>query len=146
MDFQSDAFQTYALCSAILAIKMAVSGAYTGTLRSRVQGYLNPEDVATFGKRGTATRSEEPPEVARALRIQRNDVENIPAFFALGLLYVLTGASALGAAVYCWGFTLARIGHTVAYARELQPARTIFFGIGLLANLGMAVTVIWRSL
>ena len=142
----NEAFQTYALCTAILALKMFASATWTGMQRRKVQGYVNPEDAAMVGKVGTRASEQEAPEVARALRIQRNDLENIPVFFALGLLYVLSGASAFGAALYCWTFTLARIGHTLAYAREMQPARSLLFGVALLANLGLAVNVLWKSL
>jgi uncharacterized MAPEG superfamily protein len=104
------AFRTYATCSAILAIKMLLSGNYTTLMRMRNKGYINAEDARQF----RATLSEvEHPAVAHALRIQRNDLENIPQFFAIGLIYVLDGASAFGAAAYCWTFTLARLAHTV---------------------------------
>ena len=142
----NEAFQTYALCSAILLIKMFLSATYTGSCRSKTQGYINAEDAVRFGKDGTEAGPAEQPEVARALRIQRNDLENIPAFFAIALVYVLSGASGFGAVAYCWTFTLARIAHTAAYMRELQPARSLFFTLGALANLGMAVNVIWKNL
>jgi prostaglandin-E synthase 1 len=141
----NEAFESYAVCAGILVIKMIASALYTGAQRSKVKGYVNPED-ARFGGPDIQATPEEKPEVARALRIQRNDLENIPLFFAIGLVYVLSGASAFGAAVYCWTFTLARIGHTVAYVRGMQPARALLFGVGALANLGMAVNVIWKNL
>lgn len=136
------AFQTYATCVAVLALKMIVSAMYTGAQRRRSSGYVNPEDARTFGGGATAA-PEEQPAVARALRIQRNDGENIPIFFALGLVYVLSGASASGAAMYCWTYTLARIGHTFAYALELQPWRALLFGVGTLSLIGMAVQIIF---
>ena len=134
------AFGTYALCSAILALKMLFSAVYTGAQRQRTQAYANPEDAATFGKPGA--RTEESPRVAHALRIQGNDLENIPAFFAIGLIYVLAGASAFGAAVYCWTFTVVRIFHTVAYTYRLQPWRAASFGIGALCMLGMITQIV----
>ena len=140
------AFNTYALCAAILALKMIASAVYTGAQRQRSQGYANPEDARTFGQAGAAAQALDPPAVAHALRIQRNDLENIPTFFAIGLLYVLTGASAFGAAVYCWTFTIARLAHTVAYMNNLQPWRAIAFGVGALAVIGMAVQIIVRAL
>ena len=48
--------------------------------------------------------------MAHALRIQRNDGENIPLFFAVGLIYALSGASAFGACVV-WSVHAARIPH-----------------------------------
>lgn len=141
----NEAFQAYAVCAAVLVLKMIASALYTGYVRSRVKGYVNPED-AQFGGPGVAAAPQEHPDVARALRIQRNDLENIPAFWVIGLLYVLSGGSAFGAAVYGWIFTLARIAHTVAYARGMQPARALLFGVGALVNVGLAVNVIWKSL
>jgi uncharacterized MAPEG superfamily protein len=138
------AFRSYALCSAILGLKMFWSAVYTGSRRQKHQGYINTEDAHTFGNRGVVAADEEAAEVAHALRIQRNDLENIPLFFAIGLLYVLCGASAFGAAVYCWTFTLARIAHTVFYTNHLQPWRAISFGVGALATIGMIVQIIMR--
>jgi uncharacterized membrane protein YecN with MAPEG domain len=88
----------------------------------------------------------EAPEVAHALRIQRNDVESIPLFFAIGLLYVLTGASPFWASVYCWTFTLARLAHTYCYTRHVQPWRAVSFVVGATATALMALRVLWTTL
>jgi prostaglandin-E synthase 1 len=136
------AFRTYALCAAILGLKMLFSAIYTGVQRQRNQGYINAEDARAFGRSGARAGTEESPAVAHALRIQRNDLENIPLFFAIGLAYVLAGASPIGAVVCCWAFTLARIAHTVAYTWNVQPWRAIFYGIGTLAILAMIVQII----
>lgn len=136
------AFRTYALCAAILGLKMLFSAIYTGVQRQRNQGYINAEDARAFGRTGARAGTEEAPAVAHALRIQRNDLENIPLFFATGLIYVLTGASPLGAVAFCWTFTLARIAHTIAYTWNLQPWRAIFYGIGTLAILGMIAHIV----
>jgi glutathione S-transferase len=142
---ENAAFQTYALCSAILALKMLGSAVYTAATRGRVSGYVNPEDTR-FGGEGAAAAETEKPEVAHALRIQRNDLENIPLFWIVGLLYVLMGGSSLGTAVYGWTFTLSRIAHTFVYASHVQPARALLWGLGSLCILGMASQVIWRAL
>ena len=91
---ENPAFQTYAVCSAILAIKMLLTGNYTSAQRMRTKGFVNEEDAKAF--RGQAN-AQEHPAVAHALRIQRNDLENIPLFFVIGLIYVLDGASASAA-------------------------------------------------
>jgi glutathione S-transferase len=136
------AFRVYAICSAILGIKMLASAVYTATRRQKTTGFINPEDAKTFGPPGTAVRGEEAPEVAHALRIQRNDGENIPLFFAVGLIYVLSGASAFGAAVLCGLFTAARVAHTIAYTYRKQPARAICFAIGAACTLVMIFRII----
>lgn len=140
------AFETYAFCSALLALKMFGVAVYTSLQRMKVQGYVNEEDARAFGNQGAVAATAEAPEVAHALRMHRNDLENIPAFWIVGLLYVLSGASATGAGILCWTFTLSRFAHTVAYARHMQPARAILFGIGALATILMALNVLWKNL
>ena len=145
MDFvmTSSAFQTYALCSAILVLKMLYSATYTGVQRQRNQGYVNPEDAKTFGSQGASAGTSEAPAVAHALRIQRNDLENIPAFLVIGLLYVMVGGTA---ASYFWVFTIARIAHTVCYTLQLQPWRALSFGVGALCVVGMCVKIIMETI
>lgn len=140
------AFRTYALCSAILTLKMIFSALYTGTCRQRHQGYVNAEDAQVFGQGGATASRDEAPAVAHALRIQRNDSENLPAFFAIGLIYVLTGATAWGAAVYFWTYTIARVVHTIVYTYNLQPWRAISWIVGTLCMLGMIVQIMMATL
>ena len=133
------AFQTYATCSAILAIKMLLTGTYTSVQRMRTKSFVNSEDAKAFqGNFG----EQEHPVVAHALRIQRNDLENIPLFFVIGLIYVLDGASASASAAYCWTFTIARLLHWIVYLNHLQPWRAICYFVGYLSILGMAVQII----
>ena len=133
------AFQTYATCSAILAIKMLLTGTHTSVQRMRTKSFINSEDAKAFqGNFG----EQEHPVVAHALRIQRNDLENIPLFFVIGLIYVLDGASASAAAAYCWTFTIARLLHWIVYLNHLQPWRAICYFVGYLSILGMAVQII----
>lgn len=134
------AFHTYATCSAILAIKMLLTGNYTTLQRMRNKAFVNAEDARQLG--GQASEQEHP-AVAHALRIQRNDLENIPLFFVIGLIFVLGGATPFAAAAYCWTFTIARLLHWVAYLNHLQPWRAICYFAGYLTILGMAVQIIF---
>lgn len=138
------AFQTYALCSSLLALKLIWSSVYSGTRRQINKGYTNPEDARVFGGGGVDAAPVEAPAVAHALRIQRNDAENLPAFFAIGLVFVLSGASASSAAIYLWTFTISRLAHTFFYTNQMQPWRAISFGVGALAVLGMSVQIIFK--
>jgi len=139
------AFRTYAVCCSILALKLFWSSVYTGIQRQRNAGYINPEDARVFGS-GAEAEPVEAPAVAHALRIQRNDAENLPAFFAIGLVYVLSGASPSGAAAYLWTFTIARLLHTFFYTNRLQPWRALSFGAGALAVIGMSVQTIIKMI
>ena len=140
------AFRTYAFCTAILAFKMLYSAVYTGTRRSQHQGYVNQEDATVFGPAGVTASDHETAAVAHALRIQRNDIENIPIFFAVGLVYVLTGASPFGAKFFCWIYTFARLAHTYFYVHRMQPGRAISFVVGSTAIALMALRVFWTTL
>jgi uncharacterized MAPEG superfamily protein len=140
------AFRTYMLCVAILALKMLFSAVYTGTRRQKNQGYVNTEDARVFGGEKAAAAPGEAPEVAHALRIQRNDIESIPIFFAVGLVYALAVASPFGATMYFWTYTLARLLHTFAYTRHIQPMRAICWALGSLCVVGMAVQLIAAAL
>ena len=139
---QNPAFQTYALCSSILALKLFWSSVYSGIQRQRNQGYTNPEDARVFAAGAVEAAPLEAPAVAHALRIQRNDGENLPAFFAIGLIFVLSGASPGSAAAYLWTFTIARLLHTFFYTNQMQPWRALAFGAGALSVIGMSVQTI----
>jgi len=140
------AFRSYAFCSAILALKMLYSGVYTGTRRSKHQGFINQEDATVFGPAGATALGQEAPEVAHALRIQRNDGENIPLFFAVGLIYVLSGASPFGARFLCWSFMLARLAHTYCYQHHIQPWRAVSFIVGSTATVLMILRILLNVL
>lgn len=135
------AFRIYALCAVVLVMKMLLVGLWTAVVRGRLGAALNPEDAGAAGP-----REAEHPEVARVLRVHRNDVENIPLFLAIGLIYVLAGAGRLGAAVYCVTFTAARIAHSMVYLAGKQPWRTILYSVGVACLLGMMVRIVMRAL
>ena len=140
---QNPAFRTYAVCCAILALKVLLSALYTGTRRQKSQGYVNAEDAKVFGNPGVAAGASEVAMVEHGLRIQRNDAENVPTFYALGLVYVLSGASATGAIWYFWTYTVARVLHTIMYMNHLQPYRAICFVVGMLCQVGMAISILF---
>ena len=142
---QNPAFTTFALCSAILVLKGCLSGTFTAVTRLKAKRFMNPEDAKVFGG-GSEAAPAEVPAVARALRVQRNDAENLPAFFAIGLIFVLVGASATAAAAYFWTFTIARILHTLCYMFELQPWRALCFAAATLCLIGMSVQVLMAVL
>jgi prostaglandin-E synthase 1 len=132
-------FKLYAICSVILSLQMLVLGGYTAATRSKHKNYLNPEDVKVAFKDAKLVEGAEHPDVARIQRAHRNLLESLPLFFALGLIYVLSGASPLGAKI-CFGvFTGARVLHAIVYINELQPWRTITYALGTFALVGLMV-------
>jgi prostaglandin-E synthase 1 len=139
------AFSIYALCTVVLCLNMLGLWGWSGSVRGKTKTTPNPEDALTVAK-GAKVADDEPPEVARVLRAQRNADVNIMPFLVLGLLYVTNGASVRAAWIIFGGFTLARLGHTVAYLNGKQPWRTILYVIGGLITFALMVQVVRGSL
>lgn len=134
------------LCSAILGLNMLLLAIGTVLARGRSKRFINPEDAKVSSKEARVLEGEEAELPGRFVRAHRNAVENIPLFFAIGLFYVMTGGSVLGARAYFLTFTIARLLHSVVYLKGIQPWRTILFVVGYVALLGMIVHIIRASI
>ncbi len=88
------AFQPLVVISVLLAFKMAAVAFVTAKARFDSKVVLNPEDAPV--NPGAQARSEEADSTLRVKRAHLNDVENIPVFMFLALLFTLTGCSATG--------------------------------------------------
>ncbi|HSW15453.1 MAG TPA: MAPEG family protein [Solimonas sp.] len=128
----------YALSAMLLFVKMFALSLYQGWHRISKRTFRNPEDAGFVGKPPAA---EELPQVQRAARAWLNDLENIPIFLALGVAYVLLDASHAAAPVLFLGFTAARYAHSLCYLLELQPWRTLAYGIGIACMFGMCAAI-----
>jgi len=72
-----------------------------------------------------------------------NDLENIPSFLFLGLLYVLINPTPSAALWHFRIFFAARLMHTIAYQAALpQPTRLFCFIIGFIVSVSMAFQII----
>jgi uncharacterized MAPEG superfamily protein len=134
-------FAYYVIASTLLALQLLGLSLYTAIVRTKAKKVVNPEDARSV-VRGSEVVEVETAEVSRLHRAHRNALENAVPFFVIGLLYVLTNGSKLGALAYFGTFTLARLLHSVFYAGGVQPWRTASFGVGALATIGMAVHVL----
>lgn len=129
----------FAICAAVLVIKMLLTANLTGILRTVRRVYATPEDYRFFGQEAVIARDE---QIERVRRAHQNDLENILPFLAIGFLYALSGPSY---AVAWWlfvAFTAARLVHTAVYIAGLQPWRTVVFGVGDVALYAMTVIVL----
>jgi glutathione S-transferase len=133
------ALTAWGLANCVVALKMMAVSAYTSSIRMRKGVFISPEDYAL---QGLEVRAGEDPDVERARRMHRNDLENHLAFALVGLVYALTGPSTLGVWLCFAGFPLARIAHSVSYARGWMPHRTVAFGVGYLICAWMALSSI----
>uniref|UniRef100_A0A6B2LPA5 Microsomal glutathione S-transferase 1 n=1 Tax=Arcella intermedia TaxID=1963864 RepID=A0A6B2LPA5_9EUKA len=78
-------------------------------------------------------------EDVRWQRIVHNDLENIPLGIIVAWGSLLSCYSERAHVALAVAFCLARILHTWAYAQALQPHRAIFYTIGLVCTLSLAL-------
>jgi glutathione S-transferase len=105
-------------------------------------GLVSPEDL----RPGPANRNPDPSQlevndyVDRSRRMHRNDLENIPAFWAAGLIFVAAAPPLWLAQALMYGFVAARAAHAVAYATaRSHEVRAAFYTVGSLIVMAMAV-------
>jgi uncharacterized MAPEG superfamily protein len=111
----------------------------------RDAGLLNPEDLrATPANRNPRPEQLDPdPAVERSRRMQRNDLESIPAFLGAGLIFVAVAPPAWIAVLFFTLFVLARLAHTWAYATaQNHEIRATFFSVGSIVVVLMALWVL----
>jgi glutathione S-transferase len=138
-----EALRVYALAVSAVVINLIFLANYTGLVRFRAKLVVNAEDAP--GMRSKVGDAEHE-TVLRVHRAHRNALENAVPFFAIGLLYALSDASPRGAWIYFGTFVAARWIHSITYLARLQPWRTVAFGVGVLATVGMLVHVVIASI
>ncbi len=139
-------FVTYAIAASIMVLKIMLQGWITVVrMMSNSAGFVSPEDE----KAGPANPKPRPgqldlnDDVDRSRRIHRNDLENIPAFLAIGLLFVLINPPLAAAQWLLYGFVVARLLHTLAYSTaQRHEVRATFYSVGSLIGIAMAVWVL----
>jgi glutathione S-transferase len=143
---ENPVFLSYLIAAAIMILKLMGQGWMTVFRMIRSDsGLLNPEDLLS-GPANRNPRAEQlaPNEyVERSRRMHRNDLENIPAFLACGLLYVAIAPPLALANVLFITFVLARLAHSVAYVTaQRHEVRATLYSIGSIVVIVMAVQVL----
>ena len=128
-------FVAYAVALLVLTLNLLLLWAYSGVVRTKTKTIRNPEDttIAT----GARLVEADPPEVDRVLRAHKNAMANTIPFAILGLVFVLSGASARVAVAIFATFTFARLAHSFAYLGGRQPWRTLSFVLGSVATIAL---------
>ena len=75
----------------------------------------------------------------RATRAHANTNESIAGFILLALFGVMCAATPLWLNGFVWLYVFARVGHMLFYYANIQLLRSISFGLGLAALIGMFV-------
>ena len=134
------AFVVYAITCLILSVNVLFLWAYSGFVRYKTKSVMNEEDAARYGAPLAET---DPPAVARVLRVHGNAQAAIYPFLFLGLVFVLAGGSARTGAIIFGIFTVARLLHSICYLQRMQPWRTNFFTVSLLATVALILDIVW---
>lgn len=134
-----ETFKIYAACAFVLCVLMFALGFITAARRASNKSFANHEDQSVFPKGAEFNQGNDHPDVLRVMRAHRNLIESLLPFSLLGLIYVLSGASVLGAQVCMIAFTVARVLHAISYLKEMQPWRTLTFAVGVISMTGMIV-------
>ena len=146
LTMENPVFVTYMIAAAVMILKIMAQGWMTVYRMLKINGgWATPEDLqpGLINKHPSPEQLEVNDYVDRSRRMQRNDLENIPAFLACGLIFVATGPSLVLANSLMYGFVAARLGHTLAYAtRQSHEVRATLYTIGSLLVIVMAVYVL----
>ncbi len=146
LTMENPVFVTYMIAASIMILKIMGQGWMTVYRMLKVgAGLASPEDL----RPGLINRDPRPDQlelndyVDRSRRMHRNDLENIPAFLACGLLFVVAGPSYLLANILMYGFVGARLAHTLAYAtKQSHEVRATLYTIGSVVVIIMAAYVL----
>ncbi len=146
LSLENPVFSAYAVAAALMILKVMGQGWMTVYRMMKTRsGFASPEDL----QKGLLNPIPDPAQleindyVDRSRRMHRNDLENIPAFLACGLIYVLTEPSLLVAQCLFYGFAGARALHALSYAtKQSHEVRSVFYTIGSLIVILMALDIL----
>jgi len=150
LTLQNPVFATYAIAAALMILKMMGQGWMTVyRMLKTSSGWASPEDLQAglINRNPHAAQLEHNDYVDRSRRIHRNDLENIPAFLACGLLFVLADPSLLLAQILMYGFVATRLVHTLVYAtKQSHEVRASFYTVGSIIVIVMALYMLVAAL
>jgi len=149
LTFDNPVFRYFAIAAALMIVKMMSQGWITVFRMMKVNGgFRYPEDAHKSPTNPNPSPEQLLPNeyVERSRRMHGNDIENIPLFLMVGLLYVCTAPGATLAAVIFSIYVLSRFAHfyAVLTARP-HEVRAVFWTIGSVAIYFMAGAVIWKA-
>ncbi|MGR3365530.1 MAG: MAPEG family protein [Maritimibacter harenae] len=150
LDLSDPLLATYVIAAALMALKVMGQGWMTVyRMMKSGAGLVNPEDLipGPLNRAPDKAQLEIDDYVDRSRRMHRNDLENIPAFWVAGALFVLTAPALWLAQVLLFGFVAARAAHFVAYVtKQRHEVRATFYTIGSLIVIYMALHALWAVL
>lgn len=135
-------FQAYTVSALVLGANLLILANNTALTRAFSSEVVNPEDLR-LSPAGTVVYEAGNDKTARYRRAHRNALENIPLFLVTAfLLALLDPPVALTIGLFS-AFVAARLMHSVAYVRGLQPWRTLSFAAGAIVQVLILVVIGW---
>jgi microsomal prostaglandin-E synthase 1 len=141
--FELPAARPLCLFSVLLVLKVASLAFATANARRKSGVVVNPEDTGV--NPGSHVEPQEAPATLRAKRAHLNDLENVPGFMFLSIIFTLAGGSANAGWSYFAVYFIARLLHTIFYLNSVQPWRTAAFALGQIAQLGLMVQILMKA-
>ncbi|XP_072096392.1 prostaglandin E synthase [Mobula birostris] len=133
-------FSCFSFYSTLLILKMYSVAVISGQLRLRRKAFANPEDAL---RHGGLDFHRTDPDVERARRTHRNDMENILPFLFLGAVYSLMEPNLYVAHIHFLVFFVARLVHSIAYLCALKaPTRSLAYTIGQIPCVSIALQIL----
>lgn len=143
LNLQNPVFLVYTVAASFMVLKVMGQGWMTVYRMLKVNGgWASPEDLrpGMINKDPNASQLDINDYVERSRRMHRNDLENIPAFWISGLLFVLAEPSLVLAQILLYGFVVARLLHSLAYATQRShEVRATFYTVGSVIVVLMAL-------
>ncbi|XP_029054827.1 microsomal glutathione S-transferase 1-like [Osmia bicornis bicornis] len=130
----------YCFWGSILAIKLLAMVPLTARQRYAKKVFTTEED-AKWLKNSKVVHND--PDVERVRRAHLNDLENIPVWYIVTLLWLTTGPSIWLAGTLIRTFVIARIIHTISYTiLQKQPHRALAFFVGIFVTVYEIISTI----
>ncbi|XP_072017096.1 microsomal glutathione S-transferase 1-like [Amphiura filiformis] len=144
VQFDHEVFHVYATYAVIVLLKMMSMSLLTSSARMKKKSYAALEDYDLYGEKKPARGIPEyDPDVERIRKCHRNDLENIPPFLIIGLLYIFTHPTLYVATMHYRAFVICRFFHMVSYLMPLpQPCRGIGWMVGVAVTVSMGLQIL----
>ena len=150
LTIQNPIFTIYVIAASLMILKIMGQGWMTVyRMLASNSGLASPEDLrpGLINKKPSPEQLELNDYVDRSRRMHRNDLENIPAFLAAGLLFVLIDPPVMLAGIFMYGFVAARLAHALAYAtKQSHEMRATFYTIGSAIVIVMAIYTLFAAI
>jgi len=150
LSFDNPVFSAFAIASMLMVLKAVAMSWLTVLQMMRFKtGFRSPEDLRPTPLNRAPHPGQLLPDerVERIRRIQHNDLENLPFFFAAGACYVLTAPPVPLAQCLFYGYALSRLLHFAAYfTAQIHDVRASLWTVGSLIIVYMAVASLVAAL